>query len=1636
MTPRAVLIKTGLKPLNTTRPVNTAHPKTTVYSARPMSCFLKLAQSIVKRPYQSRTGLTNKNFNQKVNTAKEKVYTTRPTSAVVNAVRANQVIDVKALACWVWRLTKLKSASITFKRQNYIDARGKSKHMTGNMSYLSDFKEFDGGYVTFGGGARGGRINGKGTLKTGKLDFEDVYFVKELQFNLFSVSKMCDKKNCVLFTDTACFVLSPDFKLPDESQVLLKVTRKDNMYNVDMKNIVPKESLNFKTINKLVKDNLVRELATKHFENDQTCIAFLKGKQHKASRKSKIQNSITQPLFMLHMDLFGPTFVSSLMNKKYCLVVTDDYSRFTWVFFLASKDETSGIPKNFITEIEYLVDKKKGIKREFSIARTPQQNGVAKRRNRTLIEAARTILADSKLPTTFCAEAVNTACYVQNRVIIVKPYNKTPYELFRGRTPALSFMRPFGCHVTILNTLDHLGKFDGKSDDGFFVGYSLTSKDFRGYNIRTRKVEENLHIRFLENKPIVTCINSNDFGGLEESNGAGHTSKETEFSQDYIVMPLWKDVMQKKDDEGVSKASGFSDQEQPESSTPNINTDGPSINTASANFKTGSLNINTVSPTVITTRSNRSQNVSDMFSLGRSATLEATHADLFGDETEMDMSNLTTSYQVPTTPNTRIHKDHSLDHVIGDIQSGVQTRGMTKNINEHGFISAVYEGKTHEDLHTCLFACFLSHEEPKRIAKGKRAIEEGIDYDEVFAPVARIEAIRLFLAYASFMGFILYHMDVKSAFLYGTIKEEVYVCQPLGFEDPNYPDKVYNVVKALYGLHQAPRAWYGTLAKYLLDNGFQRGKIDQTLFIKNQKGNILIVQVYVDDIIFGSTNKELCTEFEKLMHDKFQMSSMVELNFFLDVRTASTLMDTEKPLLKDSDGDDVDVHLYRSMIGSLMYLKGQPKLGLWYPRNSLFDLVAYSDSDYAGASLDMKTTTGGCQFLGCRLISWQCKKQTVVATSSTEAEYVATTSCQFWQTGTARTLENGDMEITATIDRKAKIVSEASIRRHLKLEDSNGISDLPTTEIFEKLALMGDFIKHETEVPQPSSPTQTHVADEAASTGVDDRHGGVATTVSGLEAGQGSGNIHKTPTMPHDSPLPRVHTLGSDEGRMQPNELMELVTKLSDRVAVLENDLKQTKKTYGAAFTKLIKKVKTLEKTIKSSKARRRAQFVVSDDEEEDSFNQGRKIAKIDEDPDISLVQQMIHHDAQTQGRQEYDLEPNFEFTAPEEVYTAEPDISTANVPVSTAGAEVSTAAESLVYIRRSAAKRKDKGKAIVEESEPTQTKTKIQQEQERLGFEEAQRLQEQFDEEERQRIASVHKEASTFKPEEWDNMQAQIEADEELAHRLQAQEREGYSEADKAKLLVELINERKRQFAQQRAQQRRNRPLTQAQQRSYMCNYIKHMGSHTLQQLRGYSFDEIKVLFEATVKRVNTFTPMESDDTVPKVVAGSSKRSAEEELGEESSKRQKIGEGSEPAEESKDKESDELSQEQLQQLIIIVLEEGMNVYQFFEDMLKNFDRDDLVKLLDLVRERFSSTEPTDDKERALWVELKRLFEPDTNDLLELQRYMHDLLTWRLYDTCGVHHVSTETRLDIFMLVEKDYPLTRGLPMLMLVNKL
>nr|GEW46022.1 hypothetical protein [Tanacetum cinerariifolium] len=658
----------------------------------------------------------------------------------------------------------------------------------------------------------------------------------------------------------------------------------------------------------------------------------------------------------------------------------------------------------------------KWIKREFSVARTPQQNGVAQRKNRTII--AGTMLADSLLLIPFWAEAVNTACYVQNRVLVTKPHNKTPYELLLGRTPSTEFMRPFGCPVTILNTLDPLEKFDGKADERFFVGYSVNSKAFKVFNSRTKIVQETLHITFLENQPNVTgngptwlfdidtltqSMNyqpvvagkqPNHNAGIQENFDAGKVVKEAVSAQQYVLLPLWSAGSQNPHNTDADV-------------TFDVKENDPSDNVVSPTFKIGGKSL-FVDP---------SQYPDD-------PDMPALEDIVYSDDekdvgAEADFSNLETSMTVNPIPTTRVHKDHYVTQIIGDLTSTPQTRSMARMEEPKRVHQALKDPSWIESMQEKLLQFKMQKGHTKK---------EGIEYEEVFAPVARIEAMRLFLAYASFMGFMVYQMDVKSAFLYRTIKEEVYVCQPPGVEDPDYPDKVYKVVKALYGLHQAHRASYEILANYLLENGFQRGKIDQTLFIKKQTCDILLVQVYVDDIIFGSTNKELCKAFEKLMKDKFQMSSV-------DGKSASTSIDTEKPLLKDPDGEDLDVHIYR-------YLKSKPYLGLWYPKDHLFNLVAYSDSDYAGASIDRKSTTGGCQFLGCRLISWQCKKQTLVAISSTEALVLVKKSIDV-------------VKLQALIVRKKVVITEDTIRQDLRLDDADGVECLPNEEIFDELTRMG-----------------------------------------------------------------------------------------------------------------------------------------------------------------------------------------------------------------------------------------------------------------------------------------------------------------------------------------------------------------------------------------------------------------------------------------------------------------------------------------------------------------------------------------------------------------------------------------------------
>ncbi|GJU16698.1 putative ribonuclease H-like domain-containing protein [Tanacetum coccineum] len=477
----------------------------------------------------------------------------------------------------------------------------------------------------------------------------------------------------------------------------------------------------------------------------------------------------------------------------------------------------------------------KGIKQEYSNARTPQQNGVAERMNMTLIEAARTMLADSLLPTTFWAEAVSTACYIFNRVRVTKPQNKTPYELLFGHKLIISYIRPFGCHVTILDTLSVLGKFDGKCDEGFLVGYSLNSKAFRVYNLVTKKVEVNLHVKFLEEKPNVKGVGyrwmfdidyltdsmnyipvslenqTNPHAGTSEVTNSACTlqtpnanaSEEEDEAEELIVVPtVVRHTVSKVEPRKSLSNLAFRREldelalnhlrEVPKNkatSTTSINSGSGSVNSQHAGY--GTLNFN----------------------------------------------NLPKEVAVSPIPTLRIHNIHPQSQILGDPKSTEQTRSRVRQhsgahaleepkkiseaLKDDSWVEAMQEELLQFRLQHVWILVDLPHgakvigtkwvyrnkrdergvvvrNKARLVAQGHRQ-EEGIDYDEVFAPVARIEAIRLFLAFASFMGFIVYQMDVKSAFLYGTIDEEVYVSQPPGFVDPDHPKKVYKVVKALYG---------------------------------------------------------------------------------------------------------------------------------------------------------------------------------------------------------------------------------------------------------------------------------------------------------------------------------------------------------------------------------------------------------------------------------------------------------------------------------------------------------------------------------------------------------------------------------------------------------------------------------------------------------------------------------------------------------------------------------------------------------------------------------------------------------------------------------------------------------------------
>nr|GEW79844.1 hypothetical protein [Tanacetum cinerariifolium] len=952
---------------------------------------------------------------------------------------------------------------------------GCSRSMTGNKERLDDFQVFQGRKVTFGGGE--GRITRKGTIRTPTLDFKNVYYLKELQqFNLFSIYQICNKKNRVLFTDTECLVLSKDFKLPDESMVVLRVPKKHNLYTINLNNLCPKGNLaclvanvsvdksvkyhrrmghvNYKNMNRLVNGNLVRGLPPKLFKTDHTCVACYKGKQQKASYKAiNVVSSIFEPLQLLHMDFFGPTSIRSIDHKYYFLVIIDDYSRFCWVFFLEHKDETYPILKDFINLVENQLNKKvkamrcdndtefknahiiklygsKGIKRDYSNARTPQQNKT---------------------------EAVRTACYVLNRVLVTSPHNKTHYALLTRNILSVSHFKPFGCHVTILNISNHLGKFDGKADEGYIIGYSASNKAYRVYNVSNKRVEETMNLRYLEEKPNVQGLGHEwyfDLDYLTDTLGYNHDkANQSAGTQEATTNPAELARLKGQEQRATSNAERLglrfandAEELQKRASAKTVPPGSIPVPTGSIPDPSGDtivstddVSVHTSSPTESFFDDEPTTRFPSLSDLGNHDPLPGIFSSLsYDDEFGAALNSVSSTMEVSSVATKRINTIHPQSLIIRDHTLAVQTRSK-------------------EEMQQFKFEnVWLLVDLPE--AQGHRQ-EEGIDYGEVFAPVARIEAIRLFLAFASYLGFMVYQMDVKSAFLYGRIDEEVYVTQPKGFVDPQHPKKVYKVVKALYGLHQAPRAWYATLSTFLLKHGYRRGTIDKTLFLKKNKRDIILGQFYVDDIIFRSINKAWCLQVQLrpdgifINQDKYVQEILNKFNLG-SVKMTTTPYEALNPKSKNESDSPINSVLVQGIKSLLLlqileavkkifkYLKGQPKLGFWYPRESTLVLEAYSDNDYAGAK-DRKSTTGGCQFLGRRLISWQCKKQTIVATSSTEAEPSPAVE------STSDELQNKNPSVTETRASPSTILSKPAIK-FIKAVDSSTIVKTDKKETVRK----------------------------------------------------------------------------------------------------------------------------------------------------------------------------------------------------------------------------------------------------------------------------------------------------------------------------------------------------------------------------------------------------------------------------------------------------------------------------------------------------------------------------------------------------------------------------------------------------------
>ncbi|GJV78631.1 retrovirus-related pol polyprotein from transposon TNT 1-94 [Tanacetum coccineum] len=804
--------------------------------------------------------------------------------------------------------------------------------------------------------------------------------------------------------------------------------------------------LNFGAINHLARQGLVRGLPELKFEKDHLCSAYAMGKSKKKPHKPKSKDTNQEKLYLLHIDLCGPMSVASVNGKKYILVIVDDYSRFTWVKCLRSKDEAPDFIIKFLKMIQVRLKvpvrrirtnngtefvnqtlreyyEKVGISHETSVALSPQQNGVVERRNHTLIEVARTMLIYAKAPLFLWAEAVATACYTQNHSIVRLRHGKTPYELLHDKPPDLSFFHVFGALCYPTNDSENLD-FD---------------------ELTAMASEHNSSGPALHEMTPAT-ISSGLMPNPPPSTQFVPPSRIYNRLAPVLVVSIGSPSSTNVDQDAPLPSDS---QTTPETQSPIIHND---VEEDNHNIEVAYMGndpyFGNPIPKIYSDQSSSSDSIHTIV-----------HPD----------------HQI-SEHNSKWTKDHPLENIIGELARPVSTRlqlheqallSMQEELNEFELLG-VWELVPQPDkvmVITLKWIYKVKLDKLGGILKNKARLEargyrqeEGIYFEESFALVARLEAIRIFLVFSAHMNMVIYQMDVKTAFLNGNLQEEVYVNQQDGFMDPDNPNHVYKLKKALYGLKQAPRAWYDMLSSFLISQDFSKGSVDPTLFIHREGKELLLVQIYVDDIIFVASTPELCDLFAKIMCSKFKMSMMGKISFFLGLQISQsprgifinqskyaleslkkygfdscdpvdTPMVEKSKLDEDKEGKAVDPSHYRGMIGTLLYLtasrpdlqfaicmcaryqarptekhlhavkrifrylRGTVNRGLWYPKDSSIALTAFADADHAGCQDTRRSTSGSMQFLGDRLVSWSSKRQKSAAISSTKAKYIPLSGC-------------------------------------------------------------------------------------------------------------------------------------------------------------------------------------------------------------------------------------------------------------------------------------------------------------------------------------------------------------------------------------------------------------------------------------------------------------------------------------------------------------------------------------------------------------------------------------------------------------------------------------------------------------------